>query len=663
MKYLSNLSIKIKVLVLFLLPTIALMYQILNIAINEMNLVAESEKVYKHVELSVAISSFVHESQKERGATAGFISSKGKKFSTVLLNQRKDSDKKLIKLKEAIISLPQGKETEFRHDLNGAMQDISQLSNIRTQIDSLTIEKSKALAYYANMHKKLLDTIASISKESSDVNVVKSLNTYINFLCAKEIIGVERAVSTSAFASKDVSTQVKIKIASLLAQQQAFMDGFNTSASKTILAEYTNISNNSVFVDVDTMINILLNATDKEDLTVDPLVFYQTIAKKINLFKTIEDKLSINLLDSIESTKDSVLASFYQMLILNLLLTIFIVFLGIVVIKNISKNVTKLQLHMKKIHESNDLTLVSDIDSKDEIGQISFQLNDLILSFGTLVSQTKHMSNENASIAHELSTTAIGVGDNVESSVVIVEEATSQSQSARDEILSAITDSQESKEDIIKANDNLGIARDDIVSLTSKVQDTAQVESELAQNMEELSREANDVKGILVIIGDIADQTNLLALNAAIEAARAGEHGRGFAVVADEVRKLAERTQKTLLEINATINVVVQSIGDASNQMSNNSEEIQKLANIAQGVEDRINFTVEIVNKAVEASDSTVKDFEDTGIKVGAVIEKIENINEISSTNARNVEEIAAAAEHLNELTNELNSKLETFKT
>ncbi len=316
-----------------------------------------------------------------------------------------------------------------------------------------------------------------------------------------------------------------------------------------------------------------------------------------------------------------------------------------------------------EISSNHDLAQRVDTDAPQEIMEMGKSFNTLLNTLQELISNSKNSSTENASISHELSTTALGVGNNVESSVVIVEQATALAKSVQDEIINAISDAQDSKEDIVKANDNLGVARDDIISLTSKVQDTAQTEADLAQNIEELSKEANEVKTILVVIGDIADQTNLLALNAAIEAARAGEHGRGFAVVADEVRKLAERTQKTLSEINATISVVVQSIGDASTQMSANSNEIQELANIAQGVEDRINSTVDIVNKAVVASEATVKDFENTGKNVEIIVAKVEEINELSSTNARSVEEIAAAAEHLNTLTNELNTKLETFRT
>lgn len=350
--------------------------------------------------------------------------------------------------------------------------------------------------------------------------------------------------------------------------------------------------------------------------------------------------------------------------IFNLILSVCIAVVALIaagIINMLLTSINNINSYLKVL-ATLDFRDVLQIKGTNEIASISASIVSVVAVLKDFIIETKRSSTENSSISNELSATSSVVGQKVQEVTNIVNAATSKAKDVSAEVFRSVTDANESKQNIILAGENLDAVTVEITNLTNEVQETAQVEAEMASKIEQLSSDADQVKDVLTVISDIADQTNLLALNAAIEAARAGEHGRGFAVVADEVRKLAERTQKSLVEIRATINVIVQAIMDAGEQMGKNSINIHELADTSAKVEKKITLTVAIMKEANRVSEITVNDFENTGELVDVIAEEVNDINTIVASNARSVEEIAAASEHLSSMTEQLDLKMEQFK-
>ena len=342
---------------------------------------------------------------------------------------------------------------------------------------------------------------------------------------------------------------------------------------------------------------------------------------------------------------------------------IVIVMLLLFVIKSIVDPVKKLISTAKELTQGDgDLTIRLSTDTNDEIAEANRYINDFIQKVQNILKVVIASSEQNRSITDHLEQTVISVEEKSKHQNGVLNETVDEGTQMKNALTIAIEEAEHGKENLIQSNENLVATQEDILTLVTKVQNSADTQIEIAQGLNQLSQDAAQVKDILTVISDIADQTNLLALNAAIEAARAGEHGRGFAVVADEVRKLAERTQKSLAEINATVNVIVQSIVDSSTQMNETSTEIEELASISTNVGDKINETVEIMSQSAQMSENILDGYRENANKTETIIQKIQDVSQLSNENIQTVEDVARASEQIRQATQELKSHLQTFK-
>ncbi len=339
------------------------------------------------------------------------------------------------------------------------------------------------------------------------------------------------------------------------------------------------------------------------------------------------------------------------------------IILLLLVSKGIVGKLKRIENSVKDLESGDgDLTKRLNIDGQDEIKSVGDLIDKFTDKTREIISKVQSLAIDGASTSEKLLTTSHAIGVRVEETSQAVIQTSNDITPIKQTAQESANELEQANIEIQQAADTLNSAQISITKTLGKVQQNSQAELEFTSKLLRLNEEASQVQNILGTINDIANQTNLLALNAAIEAARAGEHGRGFAVVADEVRKLAERTQTSLTETNATINIITQSINELCDEMQKNTESEQEVLNEAPITEKAIKEVSLAISRSVNTSKIAAEKALFISSQIGEVVHKIQRVEEVSLLNSKSVEEIVEAIIHLNSINANILGEMRTFK-
>ncbi|BEG58156.1 methyl-accepting chemotaxis protein [Helicobacter sp. NHP21005] len=319
-------------------------------------------------------------------------------------------------------------------------------------------------------------------------------------------------------------------------------------------------------------------------------------------------------------------------------------------------------LIVQLVSDNGDLTKRLQVRGTDEIATISSNINLLLEKIQGMVSKIKELGAQNHQIANALYTSVNDVEQHTQEGKNLIHTALENGDNIISNILRGVEDADKNNQNILQTDSTLKEIRTQIQSFNENLANKAKLGMEFSNRLDEASKNTENIKSVLTLISDIAGQTNLLALNAAIEAARAGEHGRGFAVVADEVRKLAEKTQSSLAEIASAINEVVQSVGTISHDLHTNAQDILKTSELTHSLQKMVDSNVENIQGVIGATSQAVHEFKGVADTTKMIVQSIQEINRLAVLNHQSVQDVGKASQSLNEVAQVLDQELAKFK-
>ena len=659
----KNISISKKLIFLLALPLIGLIAYAAFFAQQNYHHWKNLAQTQSLMGFAVTVGNLTHYLQIERGATAGFVQSKGERFAQDLPGYRAETDKNLVLVKESFSQLDMdGMPAAFRTKVEAAIGKLDGLKGNRDAASGFTISAPEAAGYYTKTIGGLLDVMPMVVRQTEDAEIGKRMAVYHEFLDAKERAGQERALMVPVFVANKIEPAQYRAFLAHINIQNMLLEHFEESALPEEIALYKSKMAGPVAADVETMRQTVIGKVAEGEFGIEPTKWFAAVTNRINALKEVENMVTLHINEIAADLAAQARTALVMSIGIAMAAVLSTVMLGIWIIRSIIGAIRALHETIVLAQSNSDLTQRVAVSGKDEIAQAGEAFNLLMSSIQGIIRNVSESAEQVRRGAVQVSdaTTKVTSGSQNQS------EAASAMAAAMEQMTVSIDQVAEHASDAQKTTAQSGELSsrggEVILHVVSDMRSIAETVNQSSAIIQDLGKHSDEIFSIVQVIKGVADQTNLLALNAAIEAARAGEQGRGFAVVADEVRKLAESTTHSTQVIAGMIDKIRAGTKDAVGSMEVCVNQVSKgveMAGQAGEAITQISSGAQQVSHVVSDISSAIRE---QSMAISEVARNVERVAQMSDENYATAQNAASTVRNLEELAEVLESTVAKFK-
>ena len=650
---LKNAPLSAKLLLILIFPLLGLLFFAGGNVVDKYHTLTTMNQTVEATTTAQRFSNLITSLQRERGASGVFLGSGGKSMQDKLVTYRQETD-------AAVQAVRQG-SAPADADLTEAYRALDGLASLRSQVDGQAINNTESGTRFTGLIKALIGFTHSLETGVENSTILRAMGTLNQFIEMKERAGRERVLLGLAFSQNRFDAGLLSRFASNLGEFSAYLDTSQRRATAQVRAELEAVLQQPDSQEVARLQQLAYTTPLGDPLNVKPEAWFTLATTRIDQIGKVEVNQSESVRQLALHTRDAAAHSLWLTLGAVLIVLGVVLALSFIIIREINRAVGGINGALVALSRR-DLTAHVQYQGRDEFGQIASNLNNMAVQIRQVIQEIGNATSQVATAAEEASAVAVQTSQNV-----------AQQRTGTDQVATAINQMSATVRDVARstteasemsqqANANTAQGRSEIERSVQLVQALSEQAEQTATIIDELKRESDSISSVVDVIRGVAEQTNLLALNAAIEAARAGEQGRGFAVVADEVRHLAQKTQESTVSIQAMIGKLQDGSDRAASSMQ---ETLDKAKTGASNVERAGQRLVEIAEGIATISDRNIQvasAAEEQTLVAEEISRNVNDINDLVIQVSAGAEQTAATSRELARLAEQQQALVGRFK-